>query len=160
MAQLTDFPARGNVTKAQDLLVVFNPTGTNYELHLAVDEVYSGPVNKPILGVVRVTARKVYTVPSGGNFIAPIFGPPRTLQGRVLHLEEKGMVIQAGLPVVVDLPTAESAIDLDNGQITVGTMVNVVAMPGARFSATKPTEPDRVGPDKQSATAPVPQRVG
>jgi hypothetical protein len=98
-------------------------------------------VNKPIQAIVRVTARKVYTVPSGGNFIAPIFGPPRTLQGRVLYADDKALVIHAGLPVVVDLPSSETAIDLDNGQVTVGTMVNVVALPGARFALAETPAP-------------------
>jgi hypothetical protein len=129
--------ARGKVTEIRDGGVVFNPSGTNYRLYLAAAN-YAGPVNQPISAVVRGTARKVYTVPSGGNFIAPIFGQPRTLQGRVVSIEDGSMVIHAGLPVVVDLPTAETAIDLDNGQITVGSMVNVVALPQARFSLPTP----------------------
>jgi hypothetical protein len=134
MGNLNDHPARGKVISFKDSTVVFAPANTKYELHLATGGAYSGPTNKPIQAIVRVTARKMYTVPSGGNFIAPIFGPPRILQGRVLFTDDKTMVIHAGLPVVVDLPSAETAIDLDNGQVTVGTMVNVVALPGARFS--------------------------
>src|SRR5580698_5969040 len=125
--------ARGKVTEFRNGTVVFNPSGTNYKLHLAAAS-YGGPLNQPISAVVRVTARKVYTVPSGGNFIAPIFGQPRTLQGRVVSVADNMMVIHAGLPVVVDLPSSETAIDLDNGLITVGSMVNVVAMPQARFA--------------------------
>jgi hypothetical protein len=127
-----DYPARGKVTEAKAGSVVFNPTGTNYLIHLAADA-YSGPLNQPISATLRVTARKVYSVPSGGNFIAPIFGPPRILQGRVLYAGENTLVIHAGTPVVVDLPSAETAIDLDSGRIAVGMMVNVVAMPQARF---------------------------
>jgi hypothetical protein len=133
-----DFPARGKVIGVKDSGIIFAPINTNYELHLAVGGQYAGPLKQPVAGIVRVTARKVYTVPSGGNFISPIFGPPRIVQGRVLYLDEKNMVMRAGLPVVVDLPTAESAIDLDNGLITVGMMVNVVALPGARFSLAEP----------------------
>jgi hypothetical protein len=126
--------ARGKVVEVKEAAVVFAPAGTNYRMHLAVGGPFTGPVNKPVAGVVRVTARKVYTVPSGGNFISPIFGQPRILQGRVLQVDEKSMVIHAGLPVVVDLPSAEAAIDLDFGQIGVGTLVNVVALPQARFA--------------------------
>jgi len=134
MPTVTDFPARGKVTSSGDSLIHFNPANTTYDLHLAVAGGYAGPTGKPMNAFVRVTARKVYTVPSGGNFIAPIFGPPKTIQGRVKYLDDKCMVVHAGTPIIVDLPTAELAIDLDNGQITVGTMVNVVALPGARFS--------------------------
>jgi hypothetical protein len=128
-----DYAARGKVTGIKDGSVVFTPAGTNYRLYLAADS-YTGPVNKPISATVRVTARKVYTVPSGGNFIAPIFGQPRTLQGRVLQASDKTLVIHAGLPVVVELPSSDTAIDLDNGSISVGSIVNVVAMPQARFT--------------------------
>jgi hypothetical protein len=124
----------------KDGMVIFKPAGTNYQMHLAAGK-YTGPLDQPISAVVRVTARKVYTVPSGGNFVAPIFGQPRILQGRVLSVEDRAMVIHAGLPVVVDLPSSDTAIDLDNGQITVGMMVNVVAMPQARFTLAGAADP-------------------
>jgi hypothetical protein len=124
--------ARGRVSGKRDNLVVFAPHGTNYELHLVAPD-YSGPVERLGKGVVRVTARKVWTVPSGGNFIAPIFGPPRIVQGRVRALDERTLVVQAGTPVVVELPEDPSGIDLANGPIVVGALVNVTALPGARF---------------------------
>jgi hypothetical protein len=138
MADPTDRPARGKVTGIIDSMVVFNPVNTTYRMHLLVDGGYSGELNKPIQAIVRVTARKVYTVPSGGNFVVPIFGPPRILQGRVLSVQDKVMMIHAGLPVMVDLPAAETAIDLDNGYIAVGAMVNVTVLPGARFKLLTP----------------------
>jgi hypothetical protein len=134
MAAFTDFSARGKVKSTDNGAVVFLPANTNYQMHLGVSGGYSGPLNKPISANIRVTAAKVYTVPSGGNFIAPIYGPPKIIQGRVVRVDEKSMVVHAGLQITVELPVAESAIDLDNGQIAVGTMVNVVALPGAKFS--------------------------
>jgi hypothetical protein len=138
MANATEYAARGKVSGAQDGMVVFLPANTNYQMHLAAGGGYTGPLNKPIQATVRVTAAKVYTVPSGGNFISPIFGPPKTIQGRVLRVDEKSMVIHAGLAIVVDLPGADSAIDLDNGRIAVGSMVNVVAHKGAKFTHLSP----------------------
>jgi hypothetical protein len=140
MPNLLDFPARGKVITVKDSTVVFNPAGTTYQLHL-VSPGYAGPLDKPVGAIIRVTARKVYTVPSGGNFIAPILGPPRIIQGRVKYADEKNLVVQAGANVVVDLPAAETSIDLDNGQIAVGTMVNVVALPGARFTLADAANP-------------------
>jgi hypothetical protein len=124
--------ARGKVTGTRDGLVLFAPMGTNYELHLVAPG-YAGPVGVLTEGVIRVTARKVWTVPSGGNFISPIFGSPRIVQGRVRALSERELVVHAGTPLVVDLPDDPNAIDLPNGPIRVGAMVNVAAMPGARF---------------------------
>jgi len=133
--------ARGQVKGTREHLVIFSPHGTNYELHLVAPN-YSGPIASLTEGVVRVTARKVWTVPSGGNFIAPIFGTPRTIQGRVRALDERTLVVQAGTPVVVDLPEDPTAFDLANGPIRVGTLVNVTALPGARFEPVSvPTQP-------------------
>ena len=124
--------ARGKLIAAKDGVVHFAPSGTNYELHLAAPT-YAAPVGQLVTGVVHATARKVWTVPSGGNFISPIFGPPRTIQGRVRALDERSIVVQASLPIVVELPDSDAAIDLVNGPISVGVMVNVMALPGARF---------------------------
>ena len=124
--------ARGKVTAAKDGVVHFAPSGTSYELHLRAPG-YAGPVGVLTQGHVRLAARKVWTVPSGGNFIAPIFGTPRTIQGRVRSVDERSIVVHAGVPIVVELPAAESGYDLANGGIAVGVMVNIMAMPGASF---------------------------
>jgi hypothetical protein len=87
----------------------------------------------PIKAAIRVVARKIWTVPSGGNFIAPILGTPRTIQGRVRSLNQGSMLVQAGTIILVEFPTDDSAFDLANGGISVGAMVNVVAQPGARI---------------------------
>ena len=134
MAQATanDFAASGKVIAAVDGVVHFAPSGTNYELHLLARG-YSAPAGAPARGTIRVQARKVWTVPSGGNFIAPIFGPPRTIQGRVRAVDERSIVVHAGAPILVDLPAEEPGYDLANGPIAVGVMVNIMVMPGARF---------------------------
>jgi len=124
--------AMGKMTAVKDGEVVFVPANTSYELYLKCPA-YAGPLHKPVKGTVRVTARKVWTVPSGGNFIAPIFGPPRIIQGRVRALSARQMVVQAGTLVLVDLPDDEIVYDLATGPITVGALVNVTALPGASF---------------------------
>jgi hypothetical protein len=123
--------ASGKVTAVRDGIVVFNPSGTRYELHLAGR--YDGPLNTPVKCTIRATARKVYTVPSGGNYITPIFGPPRIVQGMVRAADPRMIVVHAGgCPFQFDLPAAESGIDLDDGPIYMGKMVNVVCEPGVR----------------------------
>src|SRR5215211_5439159 len=120
--------AAGKVTAAGEGKLVFAPAGTNYELHLLCPR-YAGPVNKPVRGTIRVTARKLWTVPSGGNWVQPIFGPPRIIQGRVRALAATHLVVQAGMPIRVDLPDDDIVYDLANGSISVGVMVNVTALP-------------------------------
>jgi hypothetical protein len=83
--------------------------------------------------MIRVKARKAYSVPSGGNFITPLYGPPKIIQGRVRAIDGNAIVVQAGTPVHVTLPAESSAVELANGAIAVGTIVNVVAFPGATF---------------------------
>jgi hypothetical protein len=139
MPSPTDFPTRGKVTSVNDGFVVFVPRDTTYEMHLKTAKPYDGPVNGPIDALIRLQARKVYTVPSGGNFITPIFGPPKIVQGRVRYLDDRHLVVQAGAKVIVELPGADSAIDLDEGYITVNKMVNVVALPGATFELAEVT---------------------
>ena len=134
----SEFATHGKIIAVNDGAVVFAPRGTTYELSLKTSGKYDGPVNTPIEAVIRVTGRKVWTVPSGGNFVTPIMGPPKIIQGRVRAVDEQAIVVHAGATFIVDLPAAENAIDLPDGPITLGNMVNVTALPGATFElATK-----------------------
>src|SRR5436190_19047565 len=117
MASISDFPARGKVIDVRENLIVFQPHGTTYELHLSTEQPYAGPRDSPISAFIRAVARKVYTVPSGGNFIQPIFGPPRIIQGRVRIIDQRALVLQAGAPIIIDLPAADTAIDPVEGPI-------------------------------------------
>ena len=141
MPSLSEFRAKGKIIDVRGEIVVFQPSGTTYEIHLNVERDASAAARPsaskvPIEGTIRVQARKVYTVPSGGNFIAPIFGPPKAIQGRVLSVDDRTIVVQgaSSAPIIVDLPSADSAIDLSEGTIRVGNLVNVVALPGATFA--------------------------
>lgn len=131
MPSNTDFPARGKVIRVEDAAIVFAPSNTTYELKLLTAGRYDGPVNQLIDAHIRGSARKLWTVASGGNFITPIQGPTRILQGRIKYLDSKSMVVQAGAPVIVELPTADSAFDLNSGALAVGALVNCTILPGA-----------------------------
>ena len=89
-ATTTAITARGKVTAFKEGLVTFVPYNTAYALHLAAPG-YGGPLDTLVNAIIRVTARKAYTVPSGGNFISPIYGPPKTIQGRVRAVEGAGV---------------------------------------------------------------------
>jgi hypothetical protein len=128
------YSARGKIVRIEGATVVFAPADTKYQLHLALN----GDASKLPAGdaeaVIHVAARKVLGVSGGGNFVAPIFGSPRMLQGRILQLDAKQMVLQCGLPIVVDLPAEAHAVDLTYGPLEVGGRCNVVAQPGASFT--------------------------
>lgn len=134
MSSLSDFPARGKLISLSERSVVFAPVETNYELSLLPAGNFAGAaVGTVIECLIRVASRKVWTVPSGGNFISPIFGPPRIVQGRIKHLEEHYMVVQAGTSIIVELPHDPSAYDLVRGPLAVGTLVNVSVLPDPKI---------------------------
>jgi hypothetical protein len=133
-----DFPARGKVLRVQDNLVVFSPAGTTYGLHL-VNKAGDLPVpsNSTIHCYIRAVARKIWTIATGGNFITPIIGTPRIVQGRVRYLDEDTAVIQAGAPIIIALPPDAAAFDLINGPVTPNSMINATLLPGATFELAK-----------------------
>ena len=136
-----ELPGKGKVLSHKSGGVVFAPSGTTYECHLAYDfndGTYALPENKPVKGVIAVKARKIYTVPSGGNFIAPIMGEPREIQGRVRGATSTHLLLHAGTSVLVELPRTPDAIDLHSGRVTMGQMVKVMAMPGAAYLPIDP----------------------
>lgn len=126
--------AKGVILRAEPGRVVFHPLDSNYELDLVSTGCFTPGQN--VRGVIRCNARKVYTVPSGGGFVQPVLGTPRIIQGRVITLDEKTITVRAGNSIfVVTLPTGKDAIDLHTGAIGAGSLVNVVARPGAAFDA-------------------------
>ena len=134
MSTSRDFPANGKVIAATNGMVVFSPENTTYEMQLEIE----GPTKNLKIGVwmeghIIVNARKVLTVGSGGNFVAPIFGPPRKIQGRIRYIDEEQMVVQAGVPIIVKLPHDSACFELAHGQLAVGKMVNVDVLPGVVF---------------------------
>jgi hypothetical protein len=136
MPSINDFPARGIIKSASNGQVIFQPANTNYEMHLKVgDDAPPAPSDRPFDAIIRITARKVWTVPTGGNFIEPIFGRPRIIQGRVKWLDDRTLLVHAGTNFVVEMPASAQAVDLANGAIEIGAMVNVTALSGATIQA-------------------------
>jgi hypothetical protein len=134
MASSTDFLASGKIIRVEDLFVVFAPANTNYEIKLATGSRYTGPVNTWVEGTIQASARKLWTVSSGGNFVAPIFGPPRIVQGRIKFLDQTSVVLLAGVAITIKLPVDDSAYDLSAGALSVGTLLNATLFPGATFA--------------------------
>lgn len=133
MINQADYPARGRIIQVRDDSVIFAPTASSYLLHLATQDRYDGPVNEPIQGIIRASALKVWSVPSGGNFLIPITGPLRIVQGRVVRMSDTQLVLHVATHMVINLPDNDAAYDLARGPITVGRMVNVTCSPGGSF---------------------------
>ena len=152
MASAIDFPTFGKVLAVKDGVVTFAPHQTTYEMQLKLTGAEPA-LNTPVWALIRGTARKVWTVPSGGNFLVPIMGPPKIVQGRVKFADERSLVLQAGANVIVELPRADAAVDLPSGAISLGTMVNATLMPGASVEFIAKKESVVPSPDVRTVGA-------
>lgn len=123
--------AKGKVLRTEGETIVFRPWNTTYEMYLICPD-YRGPVNEPVELVIRASARKVYTVPSGGLFVSPIMGVPKIVQGRVKDLTDEQITLNCGVLINIVLPTVPGGIELARGPIETGALVNAVLLAGAR----------------------------
>jgi hypothetical protein len=134
----TAFPARGQLAEVHGNTVIFLPENSTYRLELQVTgQPITGPLNEPIQGLIRLRGRKLMTVPSGGNFVVPIVGPPRIVQGRVRHFDQRSLILTAGVNVIVEIPLEDSALDLSVGPVTINQLVNATVFPGGSFELTR-----------------------
>src|SRR5437016_11133406 len=81
--------------------VVVSFPNTNYQIHLiALGPLITG-VGKKITGVIRVDARRVDEVDTGGKYLEPVYGRPRRVQGRAIwyHDATRTLVVDAGIPI-------------------------------------------------------------
>src|SRR5688572_13360748 len=107
MASESDFPTRGKIVVVEEGLAKFAPAETRYQWHLGLQGKHDNlPIGAPIEVFIYVDARKLYTVQSGGNFVEPIVGPPRIIQGRVRFVSDSVIVVNASANFIVTLPRA------------------------------------------------------
>jgi hypothetical protein len=85
--------------------VIIEFPNTSYRTHLVPTRPIKGDLGKRILGVIRVDARRVDTVDTGGKYIEPVFGRPRRVQGRVIAHNDstRTIVVDAGMPIHLHL---------------------------------------------------------
>jgi len=121
----------GTITPLENGMMLFAPTGTNYQLHMQNDE---QPPNAGIVsGIIAAVGRKIWTISAGGLFIAPINGTPRVVQGRIIARTGGKITVSAGAVFDIQIPEAPGGLDLKNGDLVPGALVNITLMPGARF---------------------------
>jgi hypothetical protein len=98
--------------------IKFLVPNTSYELHV---------------GVIRVKARRIDAVGTGGQFVEPVFGRPRRVQGTVIRAESGAVVVDAGVPIHVT-PTDERQ---SPDQFQPGTLVSMDVLDGATFEQSR-----------------------
>ena len=90
--------------------VTLKVLGQNYRNAFA----YAGDAIAPgsrVGGTISCSAYKAEAVSDGGNYVEPLRGRPRRMQGRVLeqHLADNTLTVEVGYPVQVKLPAHQAA---------------------------------------------------
>lgn len=105
---------------------------TNYEVHLryAGEQAALPEIGKRVIGTIKVQARRIDTVGAGGQYLEPVYGRPRRVQGTVIAIKGDAVVIQAGVPMHCT-PTAPGQKASD---FNIGDFVTCAVLDGASFT--------------------------
>ena len=117
---------------AADGIAEFTVPGTQYRLHLAVDADLDAQPGRRIRGRVRGRALRMHRASAGGNFIEPLQGRPRIVQGIVLAVDPDAneVVLDLVVPVRIAMHADQAA-----GTFSTGDVVNFYMESGTRFEA-------------------------
>lgn len=110
---------------------IFAVPGTGYRLTLEVPEGFDAPIGRRIRGRVRGRALRMHRTGAGGNFIEPLDGRPRIVQGTVLAIDPAAdeVLMDLVVPIRLEMFEGQSASEFATGE-----MVNFYMHPGASFT--------------------------
>jgi len=93
--------------------------GTEYVLDLVSGGATAVPLGKRVTGSVSGRAQKLHRAHAGGEFIEPVEGHPRIVQGRVRETDPTGnrLLLQAVVPMWITLSADQSARSFMAGDI-------------------------------------------
>ena len=105
-----------------DEFVELGIPGTDYRIKLVPGEGMDEntvPIGKRIRGRVYGRALKVHQPPAGGNYIEPIMGHPRIVQGMVIATDpsSRRLLVDLVVPVWIELMETQSAAEFATGDI-------------------------------------------
>ncbi len=111
---------RGKLLKqseGSDAKLVLAIPGTNYQIHLKVDQPVQPDVFNQVAGRITAQARRMDKVETGGRYVEPCYGRPRRVQGRVTASDEQAntVTVFAGLPLIVTPLAPQTASDFAEG---------------------------------------------
>lgn len=110
--------------------IVFSVPNTSYELHLRPTAEVSTPAGKRLIGIVRAQARRIDVVQTGGQYMEPVAGRPRRVQGTVLAIQSGAVVVDAGIPIHCTPVDARQKAE----QFEIGQLVSFDVLDGATFT--------------------------
>lgn len=112
---------------------------TSYELHLVagtpLDSLVVAKTGR-IVGRIRVQARRVDTVRTGGRYIEPVMGRPQRVQGTVIAVNsaDHSICVNAGVPIHCTLTDPRQKPE----HFQPGQLVSFDALEGASFVQDEP----------------------
>ncbi len=121
---------RATLLEAHPERLVLALPGTDYRLHLSAAGPVGAKVGSVVRGRIEVHARRIDVTRAGGQFIDPVYGRPRIIQGRVVETvpESSMIVVRALVPLHVKVRPPQKPADFE-----IGALVNFSVDPGAVF---------------------------
>jgi hypothetical protein len=86
-------------TATKPAYIIFSVPNTSYELHLLPTSEIKTQPGKRLLGTIRAQARRIDIVQTGGQYIEPVMGRPRRVQGTIIAIAGDAVVVDAGVPI-------------------------------------------------------------
>lgn len=126
------------VDAVQDNIVTLAVAGANYRNSFQLAGDTKLQVGQTVRGTIHAPAWKIDRVELGGNYVEPLYGRPRRMQGTISAVDAAGneLTVQVGYEVTVKLPDRYRAADY-----AVGTRVGWDNLEIPRFALAPAAAP-------------------
>ncbi len=107
------------VESVGDGMVTVRVPGMNYQNTFQLAGDAAGlTVGERVRGTIHAPAWKVDRVDLGGNYVEPLYGRPRRMQGTILgvNVATNELTVQVGYEVTMKMPAKYSAADYQVGE--------------------------------------------
>jgi hypothetical protein len=109
--------------------LIFEVPNTSYQVYLRPEGEITAAQGKRLIGIIKAQAKRIDVVTTGGQYVEPVMGRPRRVQGTVVAVEGGAVVVDAGMPIhCTPTDPRQSA-----SQFQVGQFVSFDVMDGASF---------------------------
>ena len=122
---------RVRLEEASGSTIVVSVPGSEYVLRLNAGGTTSVAPGKRLSGTISGRAQKFHRAHAGGEFIEPVEGHPRIVQGRIREVDASAnrVLLQAVVPMWISLEAGQSARDF-----AAGDFVNFYMESGVSFA--------------------------
>ena len=126
------------VDSVQDGFVTLKTPNNNYRNSFKLPEGLTLTAGQRITGTIHAPAWKVDRVDLGGNYVEPLFGRPRRMQGTILavNTDTNELTVQTGYDVIVKLPPQYQAANFQLGTRVGWDNIDVPSFEPAKAAAT------------------------